>query len=155
MIDLQILCEEYDFSPLAAAFSDEFECDVPAAVEVVIVEKEEIKKLNADFRATDKVTDVLSFPALDGIFKQPIKGENFPFETDSGVLNVGSIAVCREVAKEQAEEFGHSFERELFYLITHGVCHLFGYDHMTDEDKAEMREKEEKVLAKLNLTRDN
>lgn len=153
MIDLQILCEEYDFSPLAAAFSDEFECDVPAAVEVVIVGKEEIKKLNAEFRATDKVTDVLSFPALDGIFKLPIKGENFPFEMECGVLNVGSIAVCREVAKEQAEEFGHSFERELFYLITHGVCHLFGYDHMTDEDKAEMREKEEKVLAKLNLTR--
>lgn len=153
MIELQILCDDYDFSPLAAAFSDEFECDVPAAVEVVIVGKDEIKKLNADFRATDKVTDVLSFPALDGIFKQPIKGASFPFETDCGVLGVGSIAVCREVAREQAEAFGHSFERELFYLVTHGVCHLFGYDHMTDEDKAEMREKEEKVLAKLNLTR--
>ncbi len=153
MIDLRIICDEYDFSPLALAFADEFNCDVPAAVEVVIVEKEEIRSLNVSFRATDKVTDVLSFPALDGIFKKDIKGADFPFETEDGVLNAGSIAVCKDVAAEQAEEYGHSFERELFYLVTHGVCHLFGYDHMTEEDKTQMREKEEKVLSKLNLTR--
>lgn len=153
MIDLKILCDEYDFCSLAAAFADEFDCDVPAAVEVVIVGKDEIKELNGQFRSTDKVTDVLSFPSLDGIFKKRIKGEHFPFDIEDGVLNVGSIAVCKEVASEQAEEYGHSFERELYYLITHGICHVFGYDHMTDSDKAEMREKEEKVLSKLKLTR--
>ena len=153
MIDLQIICDDYDFSYLAAAFSDEFDCNVPAAVEVVIVDEEEIKRLNAEFRKIDKVTDVLSFPSLDGIFKKSIKGEDFPFEVEDGVLNVGSIAVCKQVAARQAEEYGHTFQRELNYLITHGVCHLFGYDHMTDADKSEMREKEEKVLSKLGLTR--
>ena len=153
MIDLRILCDEYDFSPLAAAFADEFDCDVPAAAEVVIVDKEEIKRLNNQFRSIDKVTDVLSFPSLEGIYNKPIRGEDFPYESEDGVLNVGCIAICKEVAAEQAEEYGHSFERELNYLITHGVCHLFGYDHMTESDKAAMREKEEKVLKKLSLTR--
>ena len=154
MIKLSILCDEYDFSPLAQAFEEEFDCDVPAAIEVVIVDKEGIRELNSQFRSIDKVTDVLSFPALDGIYKKKIEGKRFPFDMEDGVLNAGSIAVCKEVAAEQAEEYGHSFERELNYLVTHGVCHVFGYDHMTDSDKAEMREKEEKVLSKLNLTRD-
>lgn len=153
MIDLHISCDEYDFSPLAQAFADEFESDVPVAVEVVIVGKDGIRELNNQFRSIDKVTDVLSFPALDGIYKKKIEGKSFPFDMEDGVLNAGSIAVCKEVAKEQAEEYGHSFERELNYLVTHGVCHVFGYDHMTDEDKSAMREKEEKVLSKLNLTR--
>jgi len=153
MINLQILCDEYDFSTLASAFSDEFESDVPVAVEVVIVGEEEIQKLNAQFRSVDKVTDVLSFPALEGVFKKSIKGKNFPFDIEDGVLYAGSIAVCEQVAKRQAEEYGHSFERELNYLVTHGICHVFGYDHMTESDKVEMREKEEKVLSKLALSR--
>ena len=153
MIDLRILCDDYDFSPLAAAFSDEFDCDVPAEAEVIIVDKEEIRQLNGKFRNIDKVTDVLSFPSLEGIFNKPVRGKDFPYEIEDGVLSVGSIAICKDVAKEQAEEYGHSFERELNYLITHGICHLFGYDHMTDGQKAVMREKEERVLSKLNLTR--
>ena len=153
MIDLRILCDERDFSPLAAAFSDEFDCDVPAAAEVVIVDREEIKRLNGQFRSINEVTDVLSFPSLDGIYEKAVRGEDFPYECEDGVLNVGCIAICEEVAKNQAEEYGHSFERELNYLITHGVCHLFGYDHMNESDKAAMREKEESVLKKLSLTR--
>lgn len=153
MIELRILCDEYDFSPLAEAFKQEFECDVPAAVEVIVVEKQEIRSLNAKFRNIDKVTDVLSFPALENIFGKAIKGADFPFDIDGGVLYIGSIAVCEEVAREQAQEYGHPFERELNYLVAHGVCHLFGYDHMTDSDKALMREKEEKVLSKINLVR--
>ena len=153
MIDLRILCEDYDFSPLAAAFSDEFDCDVPAAVEVEIVTEEEIKRLNGSFRNIDEVTDVLSFPSLEGIYGKSISAKNFPYDVDDGVLAVGSIAVCKEVAVRQAEEYGHSFERELNYLITHGICHLFGYDHIDEGDRAAMREKEEKVLKKLLLTR--
>ena len=67
---------------------------------------------------------------------------------------MGSIAVCLERAKEQAEEYGHSFGRELYYLLVHGVLHCLGYDHMNDEDKAEMREKEELILTKLGKTRE-
>jgi probable rRNA maturation factor len=69
-------------------------------------------------------------------------------------LFIGSIAVCVERAREQAEEYGHSMEREVHYLIVHGVMHCLGYDHMTDEEKAEMREKEELVLGKLGILRE-
>lgn len=155
MNSLSIICEDYDFSALASAFAGEYEADCPLSLEIIIVDKEEIKRLNGEFRATDKVTDVLSFPTLDGIRGKKLERKNFPYDTDEdGTLFLGSIAICKEVAKEQAEEYGHSFERELFYLATHGVCHLLGYDHMTDGDKAEMRAKEERVLMKLNLTRD-
>ena len=59
-----------------------------------------------------------------------------------------------DITKEQAEEYGHSFERELYYLLVHGIMHCLGYDHMTDEERAEMREKEEQVLKKLGITRE-
>ena len=66
---------------------------------------------------------------------------------------LGSVVVCCERAREQAEEYGHSYNRELHYLLVHGIMHCLGYDHMTDTEKAEMREKEEFILAKLGITR--
>lgn len=155
MDGLSIICEDYDFSSLASAFVGEYEADCPLSLEIIIVDEGEIKRLNGQFRSLDKVTDVLSFPTLDGIRGKKLKKKDYPYDIDEdGKLFLGSIAICKEVAKAQAEEYGHSFERELFYLATHGVCHLLGYDHMTDGDKAEMRAKEERVLMKLNLTRD-
>lgn len=128
--------------------------DVPLAVEIVFVDEEEIQRLNRELRATDKVTDVLSFPALDGIKGKEIFRKDYPFEIDEeGNLLIGSIAVCTKRAKEQAEEYGHSYERELHYLLVHGIMHCLGYDHMTEEDKAEMREKEEFILKKLGIER--
>ena len=64
------------------------------------------------------------------------------------------MVICRERAKEQAEEFGHSYERELNYLLVHGLCHLLGYDHEEEADKRAMREKEERVLKKMGITRE-
>ena len=140
---------------LEKAFDKVVEADVPLAVEVVFVSEEEIRELNASTRGIDRVTDVLSYPSLDDIKGAALSGEDFPFSMDEkGRLLIGSIAVCTEVAKRQAEEYGHSYERELFYLITHGVMHCLGYDHMTDEDKAEMREKEESALRKIGVTRE-
>ena len=128
--------------------------DVPLAVEIVFVDEEEIQRLNRELRATDKVTDGLSFPALDGIKGKEIFRKDYPFEIDEeGNLLIGSIAVCTKRAKEQAEEYGHSYERELHYLLVHGIMHCLGYDHMTEEDKAEMREKEEFILKKLGIER--
>jgi probable rRNA maturation factor len=151
---LTIYCEQFDFSCLAEAFEGEYAANCPLALEILFVDKDEIQKLNAEQRNIDKVTDVLSFPTLDGIRNKKIDKKLFPYDFDEeGNLFLGSIVICTDVAKEQAEEYGHSYERELFYLATHGVCHLLGYDHMQDDDKAEMREKEEKVLTKLNLTR--
>ena len=153
---LNIYFEEKDFYSLAAAFDGEYVSDVSLSAEVIFTDEEEIRKLNAETRSVDAVTDVLSFPALDGIKGKKIKKSNFPYDADDeGGLFIGSIAVCVKRAKEQAEEYGHGYDRELYYLVAHGILHLLGYDHMVEEDKLEMRLKEEKVLKKLNLTRDN
>ncbi len=151
---LKIYCEEQNFSVLAGAFDGEVLSDCDLAAEVVIVDGEEIKRLNREMRQVDAVTDVLSFPALDGIKGKKLQKKAFPADIDEeGNLFLGSIAICTQRAAEQAEEYGHSYERELNYLLTHGLFHLLGYDHMTDTDKSEMREKEERVMKKLGLTR--
>ncbi|MDE7181950.1 MAG: rRNA maturation RNase YbeY [Clostridia bacterium] len=159
MNDLKIYCEDEayaeKFSALAKAFEGEFESDCTLSCEVVIIAAEEIRRLNNDTRGVDAVTDVLSFPSLDGILNKKLEKAAFPADTDEeGNLFIGSIAICESRAKEQAEEYGHSLYREMSYLAAHGVCHLLGYDHMTDEDQKLMREKEEKVLAKINAVRE-
>lgn len=128
--------------------------DICLAVEFVFVDQEEIRRLNRELRGMDKVTDVLSFPTLNDIKGREIFGAEYPFEIDEeGNLLIGSIAVCCQRAKEQAEEYGHSYNRELHYLLVHGIMHCLGYDHETDEQRAEMREKEEYILGKLGITR--
>lgn len=159
MREFVILCEGEEFPQervraLEEAMQGFVETDIPLAIEFVFVDGEEIRRLNRELRDTDKVTDVLSFPALDDIKGQAICGEDYPYEIDEeGNLLIGSVAVCCDRAKEQAEEYGHSYERELHYLLVHGIMHCLGYDHMTDEDKAEMREKEEQILGKLGISR--
>ena len=140
---------------LEEAMSGFVQTDIPLAIEFVFVDSEEIRRLNREMRDTDKVTDVLSFPTLDGIKGQAIYGDEHPYEIDEeGNLLIGSVVVCCDRAREQAEEYGHSYERELHYLLVHGIMHCLGYDHMTDEDKAEMREKEEQILGKLGIRRE-
>lgn len=151
---LYIYCEEENFSSLAAAFEDECESDVDLSAEIAIVDEEEIRRLNREMRGVDSVTDVLSFPSLDGIFGKRIEKKDFPLDIDGdGNLFIGSIAICRKRAEEQAEEYGHSTFREMNYLAAHGICHLLGYDHIEESDRAVMREKEERVLAKIGATR--
>ena len=140
---------------LEEVMTDFVEGDVPLSVEFIFVDEEEIRRLNRELRNTDKVTDVLSFPSLDDIKGEALYAKDFPYEIDEeGNLMIGSIAVCVKRAEEQAEEYGHSFERELHYLLVHGIMHCLGYDHMTEEERAEMREKEECVLGKLGITRE-
>ena len=114
-----------------------------AELSVTFVDPEEIRILNRDYRGVDKVTDVLSFPQFEGADEMPQQGE----------LCLGDVVICREKAAGQAEEFGHSFEREIIYLFTHSVLHLLGYDHMTDEDKRQMRQREEEVMEYLGIGR--
>ena len=153
-------CEDENFSlasvqALEAAMDGFITSDVPLAVEFIFVDGEEIRRLNRETRGMDKVTDVLSYPALDGIKGQALKRKDYPFEIDEdGRLMIGSIVVCCDRAREQAEEYGHSYERELHYLLVHGIMHCLGYDHMTDEERAEMREKEEFILGKMGITRE-
>lgn len=150
-------CDEEVFANVSAlenALSGFVETDVPLAVEILFVDEAEIQRLNKELRNIDKITDVLSFPALDLDRGQAIKKADYPFEIDEeGRLLVGSIAICEKRAKEQAEEYGHSYERELHYLIVHGIMHCLGYDHIEEADRAQMREKEEQILNKLGITR--
>ena len=149
------LLSEEEITALEGAFSDVVTADCPLAFEFLLVEEEEIQRLNRETRSMDKVTDVLSYPSLDDIKGEALKKDDYPFELDEEErLFMGSVVVCLQRAKEQAEEYGHSLERELHYLLTHGVLHCLGYDHMTDEDKAEMREREEYILKKLGIVRE-
>lgn len=122
-------------------------------VEVDFVSAQEIRELNAQTRNVDRVTDVLSFPALESI--TDFTKQNYPFEFDEEekAVRLGNIVICNEQVKAQAQEFGHSETRESAYLFLHGILHLLGYDHIVDEDKAVMREKEEGILNLLNITR--
>ena len=160
MTEFVIVCDgeelpEESVRALENAMQGFVETDTTLCVEVAFVDGEEIQRLNREMRNIDKVTDVLSFPTLDEIKGQAICGEDYPYEIDEeGNLVIGSIAICCDRAKEQAEEYGHSYKRELHYLLVHGIMHCLGYDHMTEEEKAEMREKEEYILSKLGITRE-
>ena len=147
---------EENVKALEKAMDGFVDSDIPLAVEFIFTDEEEIRRLNREMRNTDKVTDVLSFPALDSIKGKALKKRDFPLEIDDeGNLLIGSVAVCVKRAEEQAEEYGHSYQRELHYLLVHGIMHCLGYDHLTDEERAEMREREEFILAKLGISREN
>lgn len=146
---------EEGLARLAQALEGLWEGDDLSA-ELLLVSEEEIRELNARERGVDSVTDVLSFPSMDGIKGQLILAEEHGEELDEdGNVFLGSIVICEKRAREQAQEYGHSFERELWYLAVHGILHCLGYDHMTEEEKREMREKEESVMQKLDLRRDS
>lgn len=124
-----------------------------AEVEFVTVSEDEIKELNFKTRGIDKATDVLSYPNLNKIF--PFTPENYPYDYNIETKSVflGSIVICEQIAMRQAQEYGHSFEREKGYLFLHGLLHLLGYDHIKDDDKKIMRQKEEEILSKLGVKR--
>ena len=115
-------------------------------VDITIVDDEEIHTLNRGYRNVDRPTDVLSF-ALD-------EGEEDEPELIDGPEEhlLGDIIISAETAQRQGEEFGHGLEREIVYLAVHGLLHLLGYDHMTDEDKKIMRAKEEEALREIRLS---
>lgn len=117
-------------------------------INIILTTPENIRKANREYRNIDKETDVLSFPMFEKDEINEIK------KTKSEVFDVlGDIIISIDRVKEQAEEYGHSFERELAYMTIHGFYHLMGFDHMTEEEKKEMREKEENVLGQLNIIR--
>lgn len=124
--------------------------------EFLIVDEEEIRRLNRDFRGVDKVTDVLSFPSMDNIRGAAVTiiGHEEEFDDDMNALFIGSVVLCLTRAKEQAAEYGHSLLREETYLLCHGLLHLMGYDHIRDEDKAEMRKLEDEIMSDIGVTRE-
>ena len=126
------------------------------AVELSFVFPEEIRDLNGRFRGVDRVTDVLSFPYLDGVRHRVIDRRDFPCDVDeeTGRVLIGSVCVCTERAAEQAESYGHSLKRELTYLALHGFLHCFGYDHIVEEDEREMTALAEEIMREIGVGRD-
>ena len=121
-----------------------------------VVDPEEIRKLNKQFRGVDSVTDVLSFPTLD-LEKKQINQMEFPADAvneKNGKLNIGDVIICLERAREQAKSFGHSFKRELCFLSLHGLLHLLGYDHIEEFDEKEMTTLQDEILTMMHITRD-
>lgn len=128
------------------------ECDFDAEISVTIVDENEIKSLNAQYRDKDSVTDVLSFPMLE--FDED--GEMIYDDCDfnDGNIVLGDIVICAKRAKEQAEEYGHSIEREFAFLTVHSMLHLLGYDHEHSDDMEQlMFQKQKEILDKLGITR--
>lgn len=123
-------------------------------VSINFVSSDEIKELNKKTRNIYKETDVLSFPNLNlkPMAKIKIKDFKDDINPESRNLMLGDVIICEQVAKGNAETYGHSYERELCYLVLHGFLHLIGFDHMEEEDKKVMRALEEAVLNKHKIT---
>ena len=118
-------------------------------ITITLTNPENIQKINKEYRNIDKPTDVLSFPMFEKKeLDKKIADNDFEYEDI-----LGDIIISIERVKEQAEEYGHNFERELSYMVVHGFYHLMGYDHIKEEDKNIMRPKEEKILKTLNIER--
>ncbi len=134
------------------------QCPYEAAVNLLLTDGEGIRELNRQYRDTDRVTDVLSFPGLTfakaGVFEISPEQEADCFDPDTGELLLGDICICVERMKEQATDYGHSLKREFAFLVAHSMFHLCGYDHMEEQEARMMEQKQENILAELGITRD-
>lgn len=139
---------------------DYAKCPYEVELNVTLTDNEEIHKINREFREIDRPTDVLSFPMLDydepGNFDWLEADEEIAddcFNPETGELLLGDIVISVEKVISQAEEYGHSVERELGFLVAHSMLHLFGYDHMEEEERIVMEQKQEEILQLLLLSR--
>ncbi len=132
-------------------------CPYETEVSVTITDNEGIQEINQEFRNIDEPTDVLSFPMIQ--FEEPSNFDEVDeesdeyFDLDTGELMIGDIMISMNKAIEQAEQFGHSLEREIGFLTAHSMLHLMGYDHIILEEESIMKEKQEQILNKVGLER--
>ncbi len=154
-LKLDLPCEELANKVILAAM-DYVECPYEAEVNLLLTMNEEIHEMNQNFRQIDRPTDVLSFPMVDyevpGQFDFLEEADEY-FHPESGELMLGDIVISKEKVMEQAEEYGHSVEREYAFLIAHSMLHLFGYDHMEEEERMEMETKQKEILEQLQILR--
>lgn len=131
-------------------FKEENMEDSKLYISITLTTPEHIHEINKQYRNVDRATDVLSFPMFEKEeIDNKIAKKDFEYED---VL--GDIVISIDQVEKQAKEYGHSFEREFAYMLVHGFYHLMGYDHIKEEDKVIMRPKEEKVLEKLGIRRE-
>ncbi len=154
-LDLPLACRELAERVVEAAL-DYIGCPYEAEVNLLLTMNEQIHGLNASFRGIDRPTDVLSFPLIEyekagefGFLEECCEC----FEPESGELLLGDIVISKEKVFSQAEEYGHSVEREYAFLIAHSVLHLCGYDHMEEEERLTMEHMQQEILKKLDILR--
>ena len=146
---------------LQKCYEEEKLLDSKLIITITFTTPEQIHKINKEYRQVDRPTDVLSFPMIN--YDKPsdfdsleeefdINTEDY-FNPDTGELMLGDIVVSVEKVIEQAEKYGHTPTRELAFLVAHSMMHLFGYDHMTEEESSVMEAKQRAVLDNLGITR--
>lgn len=152
---LDLPCKELAEKVINAAL-DYINCPYEAEVNLLLTMNDEIQEMNRNFRSIDRPTDVLSFPMIDyeeaGNFDF-LEDAMDAFHPESGELILGDIVISKEKVISQAEEYGHSTEREYAFLIAHSMLHLFGYDHMEEDERIIMEQKQEDILKNLQIVR--
>lgn len=154
-LTLPLECESLAKRVIEAAI-DYVDCPYEAEVNLLLTMNEEICEMNQNFREINRATDVLSFPMVDyekaGEFDFLDDAIEY-FNPETGELMLGDIVISKEKVVSQAEEYGHSIEREYAFLIAHSMLHLFGYDHMEEEERIVMEEKQKEILEQLQILR--
>ncbi len=132
-------------------------CPYETEVNILLTGDEQIRQINQEFRGIDRPTDVLSFPSIEydnpGDFSNLEDAVMDYFHPETGELILGDIVISVERANSQAKEYGHSLRREIAFLTVHSMFHLFGYDHMEENERIKMEEKQNHVLDELNIQR--
>lgn len=142
------------FETAVAATLQAEQVETPVEVSLSVVSEEVIRETNREFRRIDQVTDVLSFPLVEYEGLSPAEGvARGDIDPDTGEVCLGDVMICYQRAKEQAEAFGHSLEREMGFLTVHSMLHLLGYDHMEPEEEKVMTEKQKRILEGIGLPR--
>lgn len=133
------------------------QCPYETELNVILTDNKEIREINHNYRNIDSPTDVLSFPMIEYVTPGEFDGleaaDHDYFNPETGELLLGDIIISVEKVIEQALEYGHSKERELAFLTAHSMMHLFGYDHMNDDERIIMEEKQRNVLDELSIFR--
>ena len=152
--EIKSLMEKAALKALGLEFPDVLEensmkpDDLDAEIGVTVVDAEEIRELNRDYRGNDSVTDVLSFPQYDDMEELA-----YDLADEAVTALIGDVVICYDRVLSQAEEFGTGVTREFVYLFTHSILHLMGYDHMEEDEKREMRSREEEILGSIGVNR--
>ena len=162
-IDIAYETEEqltFEYEPIIQKVINEAidyeECPYECEINLVLTDNSEIHKVNKEFRNIDRPTDVLSFPMIE--YEKPSDFSHLEemedcFNPETGELLLGDIMLSVEKVKEQAKAYGHSEERELGFLVAHSMLHLFGYDHIDDEERRFMELRQSEILNNIGLTR--
>lgn len=158
------MLELYDLNDEESVIAKKVVCEVlrvkgisadEVDIDITVVDGEAIRVLNRETRGIDKATDVLTFPNVD--IELPFNLDDYDeydLNPETGALILGEIIIAREVMVSNATEYGHSATRECAFLVTHGMLHLLGYDHIDEADRTEMRRNEEEILNNLGFTRE-